>query len=245
MKIKKAHLLFEQSGTFKNEFRKLGITAEDYDIQNDFGETDYQLDLFAEIDKAFEGNKSIFDNFTPEDIIFAFYPCVRFEDQITIHFRGEMVTQNDWTLEQKCLYDIKLMEELSNLYIWVNKLFIVCMRKNLRLVMENPRGTLHFLNRYWCIKPTFIDADRRLNGDYYKKPTQYWFLNCSPEQNVIFEALPVNEFGITHAVERANKKYYEQVGAKDRKTMRSMIHPDYANRFIRQYILDSDAAYKS
>ena len=41
--------LFEQSGTFKNEFKKLGYEAFDYDIQNEFGETDYQIDLFAEI----------------------------------------------------------------------------------------------------------------------------------------------------------------------------------------------------
>lgn len=41
MKINKVHCLFEQSGTFKNEFKKLGIDAEDYDIQNEFGETDH------------------------------------------------------------------------------------------------------------------------------------------------------------------------------------------------------------
>lgn len=45
----KAHCLFEQSGTFKNEFKKLGIEAYDYDILNDFGQTDYQIDLFDEI----------------------------------------------------------------------------------------------------------------------------------------------------------------------------------------------------
>ena len=45
----KAHCLFEQSGTFKNEFKKLGIEAYDYDILNDYGETDYQIDLFSEI----------------------------------------------------------------------------------------------------------------------------------------------------------------------------------------------------
>lgn len=45
----KAHLLFEQSGTFKKAFQKYGIEAEDYDIQNDFGETDHQIDLFQEI----------------------------------------------------------------------------------------------------------------------------------------------------------------------------------------------------
>ena len=43
------HCLFEQSGTFKNEFKKLGIEAYDYDILNDFGETDYVVDLFEHI----------------------------------------------------------------------------------------------------------------------------------------------------------------------------------------------------
>lgn len=51
----KVHLMFEQSGVFKNEFRKLGIPAEDYDIRNDFGETDHVIDLFAEIEKAYSG----------------------------------------------------------------------------------------------------------------------------------------------------------------------------------------------
>lgn len=43
------HCLFEQSGTFKNEFKKLGYEAYDYDIQNEFGETDFVIDLFEEI----------------------------------------------------------------------------------------------------------------------------------------------------------------------------------------------------
>lgn len=45
-----AHCFFEQSGTFKNEFKKLGIEAYDYDILNDYGQTDYQVDIFAEIE---------------------------------------------------------------------------------------------------------------------------------------------------------------------------------------------------
>lgn len=45
----KVHCLFEQSGTFKNEFKKLGINAYDYDIKNEFNQTDYVIDLFKEI----------------------------------------------------------------------------------------------------------------------------------------------------------------------------------------------------
>lgn len=56
MEIKgKVHCFFEQSGTFKNEFKKLGYEAVDVDIQNNFGETDNVIDLFSEIEKAYEG----------------------------------------------------------------------------------------------------------------------------------------------------------------------------------------------
>ena len=54
MKIKgKVHLLFEQSGTFRDEFRKLGYEAECYDIQNQYGQTNHIIDLFSEIDRAY------------------------------------------------------------------------------------------------------------------------------------------------------------------------------------------------
>lgn len=53
MEIKgKVHCFFEQSATFRDEFRKLGYESFDYDIQNSFGKTDYQIDLFVEIEKA-------------------------------------------------------------------------------------------------------------------------------------------------------------------------------------------------
>lgn len=58
----KVHCFFEQSGTFKNEFIKLGIPAEDYDIQNNFGQTDHQIDLFQAIEDAYDGKPSVFDN---------------------------------------------------------------------------------------------------------------------------------------------------------------------------------------
>lgn len=45
----KVHCFFEQSGTFKNEFKKLGYEAYDYDILNNYGQTDYVTDLYAEI----------------------------------------------------------------------------------------------------------------------------------------------------------------------------------------------------
>ena len=49
----KVHCFFEQSGTFKRAFMEFGIPAEDYDIQNNFGETDHVIDLFAEIENGY------------------------------------------------------------------------------------------------------------------------------------------------------------------------------------------------
>lgn len=108
----KVHCLFEQSGTFKKAFEKYGYEAYDYDIQNEFNETDKIIDLFEE------------------------------------------------------------------------------------------------------------------------KPTQYWFVNCKPKNNLIFEPLEeVPNMQIEHVTNDNPLKV-------DRKTVRSMIHPQYADRFVRQYILD-------
>ena len=81
---------FEQSGTFKNEFKKLGYKAYDYDIKNDFNETDYQIDLYNEIDKGYLGLNSVFDKMSSsKDMIIAFFPCIRFEEQVLLNFRGD------------------------------------------------------------------------------------------------------------------------------------------------------------
>ena len=163
-----AHCLFEQSGTFKNEFKKLGIESYDYDILNEYGETDYQIDLYAEIRKAYNDEPSVFDKFSKDDIIMAFFPCIRFENQVMLFYRGQAYQQKDWTDKEKMLYDMELLKETKENYDLVNMLFIVCIDRELRLIMENPYSEEHFLRRYWCIPAAVIDRDRRDNGDYYK-----------------------------------------------------------------------------
>lgn len=233
-----AHCLFEQSGTFKNEFIKLGIQAFDYDILNDYGETDYQIDLFAEIEGGYNGEPSIFDKISQDDLILAFFPCVRFGNQIMLSFRGQLHGMEKWNYKQKMLHDMNLLEELKINYDLVNKMFILCMDKGLKLVVENPFSEEHFLRRYWCYPPAIIDRDRRENGDWYKKPTQYWFLNCDPKQNVVFEPLDFLDFNSADMIRQMRKKDIEKTGAKTIKQARSIIHPQYASRFIRQYLID-------
>lgn len=229
----KYHCFFEQSGTFKNEFKKLGYKAYDYDILNDFNETDYVIDLFSEIKKGYDNISSIFDKFKEnQDFIIAFFPCIRFEEQILLYFKGEASTQKNWSLEQKLEYDLKLHDELHNLYSYITKLVIICTRKNIPLIIENPYGSQHYLTRYWGVKPALIDKNRWLNGDYYEKPTQYWFINCEPKRNFIFEPLEL--------VKKQTISHQKKCGILSSQKMRSMIHPQYANRFIREFIINEE-----
>ena len=82
----KIHCLFEQSGTFKNEFKKLGYDAEDYDIQDNFKETDNVVDLFEQIDSAYISEPSIFDGIQSDDLIMAFFPCIYFETAQQLYY---------------------------------------------------------------------------------------------------------------------------------------------------------------
>ena len=226
-----AHCLFEQSGTFKNEFKKLGFEAFDYDICDDYGQTDFQLDLFEEIERAYNGGASIFDNIKSSDLVFAFFPCTRFECQVTINFRGEAPQQKKWSDIKKLEYDLKLHEELTRNYNTITKMAIICLKKSIPLVIENPANKPHYLSNYWALKPAIIDKDRSENGDYMKKPTQYWFIGFEPKNNLVFEALEMTE--------RRRHEFMKCEGTgKTIKTLRSEIHPQYASRFIRQYILE-------
>lgn len=155
----------------------------------------------------------------------AFFPCVRFEQQALLLFRGDVSQAKNWSIEKKLEYDIKVHQELHDLYVLITKLVLICLDRKLKLIIENPYSTQHYLTRYWCLQPKLIDVDRRETGDYYKKPTQYWFVNCDPKNTFIFEGVDI-------------KKSKQVIYAN--KVDRSMISSDYANRFIREFILDEE-----
>ena len=223
------HCLFEQSGTFKNEFRKLGYDAYDYDILNDYGETDKQIDLFSEIRGGYEGNPSIFDSITQEDLILAFFPCTRFNAIIPLRFRGEQLQQRNDSDEKKLITSMGLHEELHRNYELISMLSLICIRRQFRLVIENPFTQPHYLTDFWPLKPAIIDRDRRNDGDSMKKPTQYWFIGFKPKNNLVMEQL---DFVRTQNIERLKGAH--------RTARRSEIQPQYANRFIRKYLIEQE-----
>lgn len=162
----------------------------------------------------------------------AFFPCVRFEAQIIMGFKGEMCQMKNWSEAKKLEYSMKLHDELHEFYGLVSMMAHISYKRKIKMIIENPWSDQHYLHRYWPIKPALIDSDRTRNGDYFKKPTQYWFLNCAPKQNLVFEMLEPVE---VRTVENISKN---RIAGKSAKTSRSMIHPQYTNRFIRQYILE-------
>lgn len=175
----------------------------------------------------------MFDYITKDDIILAFFPCVRFEAQITMGFRGEMNQQKRWSDERKLIYSMQLHDELNLFYHRLSQLVVICLRKGLKCIIENPWTQPHYLRQYWCIKPSLVDTDRTMRGDFFKKPTQFFFINCEPKNNLLFEAMVMQE---RHTHLQANK----MDNGNTRQVNRSLISKEYANRFIREYILEGN-----
>lgn len=148
-----------------------------------------------------------------------------------MQFRGTASQLKNKSDEEKLEYDLELHKGLTELYNLVTKLAIVCLRRKIPLMIENPYSTTHYLVKYWAIPATFIDYDRTLSGDYYKKPTQYWFINCEPKQNLVFDE-PI----AVHERKRITSKKKGQKGAQYG-AERSLISKDYARRFIKEFIL--------
>jgi len=220
MTVKHAHLLFEQSGTFRDEFRRLGIPAECYDLCNDFGQTDWRGDLFTQIELAAKWRKSIFDSFVSDDIIMAFFPCTYFCGQNEMYFCG---TNYNFRQMDKVQVLDTIMERAqlrNDYYITLLKLCRIVESRDLRMIVENPYNAHHYWRFNFPYKPAVIDMNRRLRGDYFRKPTQYLFVNCEPAGKVSLQMDKPMEY----VMEKNNIE-------------RSLISPDYAHNFICDHIL--------
>lgn len=229
MEIKgKVYCFFEQSGTFKNEFIKLGIPSEDYDIQNNFGQTDHVIDLFTEIEKAYDGKASIFDNITSDDLIIAFFPCIYFSALSQMAFSFGFKNYRNLSIIEKANKIIERSHNREQLFRLCVKMITVSIDRGLRLIMENPWNEQTFLKANFVAPPTFVDKNRTMRGDYFVKPTAYWFFNCE------------HTYGNTIQINKDVKNVLDCKKGKEAgicSEERSMISPDYARNFICDFIL--------
>lgn len=92
----------------------------------------------------------------------------------------------------------------------------------------NPFSQQTYLRANFVIPPTFIDYDRSKRGDYYKKPTAYYYINCEPTNGMSFQKDKVLKRIVDQRHERGGGLCSEE---------RSMISPDYARNFICDFII--------
>ena len=227
----KVHCFFEQSGTFKNEFIKLGIDACDYDIQNNFGQTDYVIDLFSEIERAYDHKPSVFDNIGGGDLIMAFFPCIYFCDSSSIAMSMNYLNYRALTLREKVNKILDRAKNREYYYSLIIKLFAVVMERGLKMVVENPYSPMHYLHANFILPPTYVDHNRQLRGDYYMKPTQYWFVGFNPTTGCTM---------LNNPIKRKVKKSKCGNKAGVCSMERSMIAPEYARNFICDFILGKE-----
>lgn len=229
--IRKAWCFFEQSGTFKNEFIKMGIPSVDLDIQNNFGQTDYVIDLFAEIENAYDGKPSVFDDITKDDLIMAFFPCIYFSALSQMGMSFGCINYRKLSQKEKTEKILERSANREKFFRLAVKMISVSIIRNIPLVMENPWSEQTFLKANFVASPSIVDNNRMLRGDYFKKPTAYWFFNCEP----------------THGKSYQNDKKQKIISKCNRGAKaglcseeRSMISTDYARNFICDFIIGKE-----
>lgn len=221
------HLFFEQSGTFKNEFKKLGYEAFDYDIQNNFRETDYVVDLFQAIEDAYDEKPSLFDDICDRDLIIAFFPCIYFTGSTNpCYFTLENYNYKSLTLEEKLNKMLERAKNREYFYELLIKMVGVCLKRGIKLVFENPFTTQHYLYNNFFKHPDIVDKNRMLRGDYFVKPTGYWFFNCKPT------------YGSSYQNDKERKKVWECKGSSKGgicSEERSLISPRLRKKFYSRF----------
>jgi hypothetical protein len=135
-------------------------------------------------------------------------------------------------LHQRIDYALNKLEKRTRLHSLLYKLTAICDIKKIRLIIENPATKPNYLiSGQNFPPPTFIDNNRMERGDYFRKPTAYWFFNCEP----------------THGFTHQNDKEQKIITKCDRSEgnglcggERSLMSPDYARNFICDFILGKE-----
>ena len=272
----KVWCLFEQSGTFKNAFKELGYEAFDCDILNDFKQTDFQADLFADILSEFEYielckrrkekdlspveipknivdyPRTIFDDISKDDLVIAFFPCIKFTEKCFLNTKCKNSGMKNYTAAQKLTYSRQSVNEIALYYEALCKLCEIAIHKGFKLIIENPNSQPHFLNLFFPFEPSICVQDRAKMGDYFKKPTNFWFFNFEPQNNFILlnEGAKGRRLNMSacNAGERHKDKnellrwFEKEHGLKIQNIQkaRSMISPEFARNFIRAFVLKDE-----
>lgn len=161
------------------------------------------------------------------------------------YYRRKWAVLRNYSQERFQLYDLAL------------KMYAVCQIKGVRMIMENPWHPTNFTNHFWFARVSLIDKDRTRRGDYFRKPTAYWFIGCTPTHGETYQPTPKDKVLTITAGSGASKTKRDKSKTMDRQELdkryidhksqtglcdedRSMISPDYARNFICDFIIGKE-----
>lgn len=167
-------------------------------------------------------------------MIMAFFPCIYFTGFTNPrYFTLENNNYKNLSLEQKLEAILERATQRERFYEILIKLVGVCLKREIRLVIENPFSTEHYLYNNFFKAPDIVDSNRMMRGDYFVKPTAYWFFNCEPT------------YGYSFQNDKEQKTIIKAKGGKGGLCSedRSMISSDYARNFICDFLIGKDQPF--
>ena len=126
-------------------------------------------------------------------------------------------------------YAIERLNKRTEFHILLYKLLWVAENDGFRLIIENPATAPNYLITGQNFPtPTIIDNNRMTRGDFFKKPTAYWFFNCKPTYQETYQNDKEQKI-----IDKCKCSPVAGLCSEER----SMISPDYARNFICDFIL--------
>lgn len=164
----------------------------------------------------------------------AFFPCIYFcaTSQIAINWNNR--NYRKLNVKEKTDAIIERSGNREKFFVLAIKMLSIAKQMGIRLIMENPWAEQTYLKANFVQAPSLVDNNRRMRGDYYEKPTAYWYINCEPT------------IGRSYQYDKPKKTIMNARGSGQSglcSEERSMIHPDYARNFICDFILGMEQAH--
>ena len=178
---------------------------------------------------SISGGVTVFDKMTSNDLVMAFFPCIYFEAMQMTYYSLNCNNVRAKSDTEKVEVAIDRLAKRTKLHELLYKLVWIAYKKKLRLIIENPATAPHYLITLQNFpKPSVIDKNRMDRGDYFKKPTAYWYFNCEPTYGESFQNDKEQK-----TIQNCKRSKGDGLCSEER----SMISPDYARNFICDFIL--------
>ena len=161
----------------------------------------------------------------------AFFPCIYFSCLSQMAISWGCANYRNLSTKQTSDEILKRVNNREYFFGLAVKMLTVAKERGLRLIMENPWSQQTYLKANFVLPPSLVDNDRTRRGDYFVKPTAYWFINAEPTNGKSYQK-PKSKKRVLYC-----KKGIEAGICSEE---RSLISPDYARNFICDFIIGKE-----